>query len=171
LTIKLHILVGTMTGTAELVAQELELAFGDEDVEIEISLMDKLDHRVFDQPRVFLICTSTYGHGDVPDNAKALYADLRDRRPDLAHVRYGVFALGDSSHVGTFCFGGKHFDEILTALGARRYGSVFQHNAFGGTLPEDVALEWFPEWISEVRRSLDEESALARGATLQASKP
>ena len=35
-----------------------------------------LDHRVFEQPGIFLICTSTYGQGDVPDNAKALYADL-----------------------------------------------------------------------------------------------
>ena len=160
-----------MTGTAELVAQELELAFGEESLAIDITLMDKLDHRVFEQPGVFLICTSTYGHGDVPDNAKALYADLRDRRPDLAHVRYGVFALGDSSHVGTFCFGGKHFDEILTSLGARRYGSVFQHNAFGGTLPEDVALEWFPDWIAEVHRLIGEEDATQRGATLQPTKP
>jgi MioC protein len=140
-----------MTGTAELVAQELELAFGDKDLAIGVTLMDGLDHHVFDQPGIFLICTSTYGHGDVPDNAKILYADLVNCRPDLARLRYGVFALGDSTHVGTFCFGGKHFDEVLTALGAKRFGAVFEHNASGGTLPEDVALEWFPDWIAEVR--------------------
>jgi MioC protein len=155
LAIKLHILVGTMTGTAELVAQELELAFGDDNVAIQITLMDGLDHRVFEQAGIFLICTSTYGHGDVPDNAKALYADLLSLRPDLSHLRYGVFALGDSTHVGTFCFGGKRFDEALSDLGAIRIGSVFEHNASGGTLPEDVALEWFPEWIAEVRKLLD----------------
>src|ERR1700694_3838873 len=81
LAIKLHILVGTMTGTAELVAQELELAFGDESVAIELTLMDRLDHRVFERPGIFLICTSTYGQGEVPDNAKALYADLLRSRP------------------------------------------------------------------------------------------
>src|SRR2546430_2567799 len=112
------VLVGTMTGTAELVAQELDLAFGDENLAIEITLMDGLDHRVFGRPGIFLICTSTYGQGEVPDNAKALYADLLSSRPDLSRVRYGVFALGDSTHVGTFCFGGKRFDEALSGLGA-----------------------------------------------------
>jgi MioC protein len=170
LAIKLHILVGTMTGTAELVAQELELAFGDENLAIEITLMDGLDHRVFAQAGIFLICTSTYGHGDVPDNAKALYADLLSSRPDLSRLRYGVFALGDSTHVGTFCFGGKHFDEALSALGATRYGPVFEHNASGGTLPEDVALEWFPEWIAEVRNLLDADAAAPQKVALQTSK-
>ena len=45
---------------------------------------------------VWLVCTSTYGTGEVPDNAKALYAVLGEQRPDLSKVRYGVVALGDS---------------------------------------------------------------------------
>src|SRR5450755_1477329 len=162
-----------MTGTAELVAQELELAFGDEDVAIDVTLMDRLDHRAFAQPGIYLICTSTYGQGDVPDNAKALYADLLASRPDLSHLRYGVFALGDSTHVGTFCFGGKHFDEVLGALGATRCGPVFEHNASGGTLPEDVALEWFPQWLAEVRKLLDADAAAgapSENAALHSSK-
>ncbi|MEO8738742.1 MAG: flavodoxin domain-containing protein [Casimicrobiaceae bacterium] len=159
MALEIHILVGTMTGTAQLVAQELELAFADDDLAIDITLMDGLDHRVFERPGVFLICTSTYGHGDVPDNAKALYADLTARRPDLAHVRYGVFALGDRTHVGTFCFGGKHFDETLKALGARRCGAVAQHDASGGTLAEDAVMEWFPGWIAALRASVALEHA------------
>jgi MioC protein len=170
LAIKLHILVGTMTGTAELVAQELELAFGDENLAIETTLMDGLDHRVFERPGIFLICTSTYGQGEVPDNAKALYADLLSSRPNLSRLRYGVFALGDSTHVGTFCFGGRLFDEALSGLGARRCGAVFEHNASGGTLPEDVALEWFPGWIAEVRKLLDADAAAPQNAALQSSK-
>ncbi|TMG87544.1 MAG: hypothetical protein E6H74_01025 [Betaproteobacteria bacterium] len=131
MALEISILVGTMTGTARMVAQELELAFADDDVAIKVILMDGLDYRIFSQPGAFLIRTSTYGQGDVPDNAKALYADLLARRPDLSSVRYGVFALGDRTHVGTFCFGGKRFDEALSALGARRCGSVLEHNASG----------------------------------------
>ena len=151
MALDIQILVGTMTGTAQLVAQELELAFGDDDIAIHTTLMDGLDHRIFDLPGVFLICTSTYGHGDVPDNAKALYADLVSRKPDLAHVQYGVFALGDRTHVGTFCFGGQHFDEALSASGALRLGDVAEHDARGGTLAEDAVLEWFPHWLDTVR--------------------
>jgi len=151
MALDIQILVGTMTGTAQLVAQELELAFGDDDVAIHTTLMDGLDGHIFDLRGIFLICTSTYGHGDVPDNAKALYADLVTRKPDLAHVRYGVFALGDRTHVGTFCYGGKHFDEALSALGAKRIGDVAEHDASGGTLAEDAVLEWFPQWLDTAR--------------------
>src|SRR5438552_1194955 len=151
MALAINILVGTMTGTARIVAQELELAFADDDVAIEVILMDALDHVVFDRPGVFLICTSTYGQGDVPDNAKTLYADLLASRADLSRVIYGVFALGDRTHVGTFCFGGRRFDEALSARGARRCGTVLEHDASGGTLPEDVALEWFPGWLETLR--------------------
>jgi len=153
--LNINILVGTMTGTAQLVAQEIELAYADAQVGIDVIFMDSLDRRVFERPGVFLICTSTYGQGDVPDNAKAFYADLGACRESLAHVHYGVFALGDSTHVGTYCFGGRRFDEALAARGARLIGEVMQHNASGGTLPEDVALEWFPEWLRQVRATLE----------------
>src|ERR1700680_2359539 len=127
MALAINILVGSMTGTARLVAQELELAFADEDLAMEVILMDGLDHTVFDRPGVFLICTSTYGQGDVPDNAKHLYADLLASRPELSRVTYGVFALGDRTHVGTFCQGGKRFDEALAALGAHRCGAALEH--------------------------------------------
>jgi len=153
--LNVHMLVGTMTGTAQLVAQEIELAFAGAQLGIDVVFMDALDRRVFERPGVFLICTSTYGQGDVPDNAKAFYADLVACAAPLTHVTYGVFALGDSTHVGTFCFGGKRFDDVLQARGARRIGEVMQHNASGGTLPEEVALEWFPQWLAQVRAALE----------------
>ena len=70
--VKINILVGTMTGTAHLVAQELELAWDDGETEVATLMMDGLDSSVFSRPGVFLVCTSTYGQGDVPDNARAL---------------------------------------------------------------------------------------------------
>ena len=85
---KITILVGTMTGTAQLCAQEMELALDDGDTEVKTLLMDKLDASVFDGGGTFLICTSTYGQGDVPDNARAFYEDLKAKRPDLSAVRF-----------------------------------------------------------------------------------
>src|SRR5213080_1195636 len=92
---KIIILIGTMTGTAQLCAQEMELALGDDETQVEALLMDNLDVSVFDRDGAFLICTSTYGQGDVPDNARALYEDLQRKRPDLSKLRYGVFGLGE----------------------------------------------------------------------------
>ena len=150
---KLNLLVGTMTGTAQLVAQELELVWDDGDLKVETLLMDKLDSSVFEREGVFLIVTSTYGQGDVPDNAKALYADLQAKRPNLSHVRYGVFGLGDRTYAETFNFGGKRFDDILTELGAQRIGERVQHDASSGVLPEETAQEWGAEWLTLAREA------------------
>jgi MioC protein len=152
---KINILVGTMTGTAQLCAQEMELALDGDDVQVVTLLMDKLDPTVFaDREAVYLVCTSTYGQGDVPDNAKALYEALCKHKPDLAGVRYGVFGLGDRTYAETFNFGGKRFDEILQALGAERIGERYLHDAASGTLPEEIALEWAQAWVDKVRERL-----------------
>jgi MioC protein len=153
-TLKITILVGTMTGTAQLCAQEMELVLGDDDTRVETALMDNLDAAVFSGDGVFLVCTSTYGQGDVPDNARALYEDLQAKRPDLSRVRYGVFGLGDRTYAETFNFGGKRFDELLAGLGAERIGERHTHDASSGVLPEETALEWCQDWVAKVRARL-----------------
>src|SRR4249920_975713 len=147
MALELTILVGTMTGIAQLVAQEIELRLDGEGVRIDTKLMDELDAGVFARGGLFLICTSTYGQGDVPDNAKELYESLQTARPDLANISYGVIALGDMTYAETFCNGGRRFDRILTELGAKRIGDVMLHDASAGTLPEDEAAEWIEGWI------------------------
>ena len=149
--LQIHILVGTMTGTAQLCAQEMELALDDGETQVVTVMMDGLDSAVFERDGVFLVCTSTYGQGDVPDNARALYEDLKAKRPNLSHVRYGVFGLGDRTYAETFNFGGKRFDEVLTELGAQRIGERHMHDASSGVLPEETALEWCQDWLAKVK--------------------
>lgn len=149
--IRVTILVGTMTGTAQLCAQEMELALDDGETQVEALLMDSLDSAVFRREGLFLICTSTYGQGDVPDNARALYEDLQQKRPDLSRVRYGVFGLGDKTYAETFNYGGKRFDDILTELGAKRIGERYRHDASSGVLPEEKAVEWCREWLQAAK--------------------
>jgi MioC protein len=152
--LELNILVGTMTSTAELVAQEIELTMGDDDTLITVMDMDKLDAAVLKPGSLYLICSSTYGSGDVPDNARAFYESLQTARPNLEGVRYGVIALGDRTYVQTFCFGGKKFDAILTELGATRIGEVCIHDASAGTMPEEVCVEWAQGWIETARETI-----------------
>jgi MioC protein len=151
MALDLTILVGTMTGTAQSVAQELELRLDDGDTRARTVLMDDQDARVFAGGGLFLICTSTYGQGDVPDNAKKLYESLLAQRPDLGGVHYGVIALGDRTYLDTFCNGGRRFDAILGELGAQRIGEVLLHDASAGTMPEEVAAEWVEGWIAACR--------------------
>jgi MioC protein len=141
------ILVGTMTGTAEIVAQDMRDVIAASGREVEILQMDDLDPSVFGRPGAFLICSSTYGQGDVPDNAMKFYDSVGAESPDLGHVRYGVFALGDRTYTDTFCHGGKRFDELMARLKATRLGEVMRHDASAGTVPEAVAVEWVQTWL------------------------
>src|SRR5690349_3534038 len=102
---KLKILVGTMTSTADYVAQAIQMDCADLVDDIEVVLMDGLDISVFQEDALYLICTSTYGPGDVPDNARGLYDSLDNEPAYLGDVRYGVIALGDRTYLQTFCFG------------------------------------------------------------------
>ena len=143
---KLTILVGTMTGTAEMVAEEMSDALGEAGFEVTVKPMDGLDAAVLAPAGLYLVVSSTYGQGDVPDNAMNLYNDLCAKKPDLKHVRYGVFSLGDRTYAETFNPGGKKFDAILEQGGARRIGTVFTHDASAGTVPEDEGVKWVKDW-------------------------
>jgi MioC protein len=154
MTLDLTILVGTMTGTAQSVAQELELRLDGDDTRARTVLMDGKDASIFAGGGLFLICTSTYGQGDVPDNAKQLYESLQSQRPDLSNVRYGVVALGDRTYADTFCNGGRRFDAILVQLGAERIGEILLHDASAGTMPEEVAAQWVERWIALCRERI-----------------
>jgi MioC protein len=145
---KLKILVGTMTSNADYLAQAIEMECGDLVDEIEVQLMDGLDISIFDEDALYLICSSTYGSGDVPDNARTLYDSLDQDARYLGHVRYGVIALGDRTYLQTFCQGGKKFDERLQGLGARRLGEVWCHDASDGTLAETEGAAWCRQWLA-----------------------
>ncbi len=154
----LRILVGTQTGVAQLVAQELELRLDGGDVGVKTLMMDDIDSTVFAGGGVFLICTSTYGQGDVPDGAKPFYDELLEKRPDLSDVRYGLIGLGDKgTHAATFCFAAKKFDKILGELGATRIGEPL-FNDSNTELPEDEAAEWMEGWIVIARKEFGVET-------------
>ncbi len=145
---KLIILVGTTTNTAESVARSIELDCPDLVDSIDVRLMDGLTIDVFDEPALFLICTATYGSGDVPDNAQGLLTSLETAPKFLGHVKYGVMSLGDQgSYPMTFAMGGHRFDEKLTDLGARRLGDVWTHDASGVAVAEDEGIAWAREWL------------------------
>lgn len=144
----IKILVGTMTGTAELCAEEMCDSLEAAGHAAEMILMDELEADVFDPATAYIICVSTYGHGDVPDNAKKLYESLQSQKPALMGLQYGVFALGDITHGETFCWGGINFDKVLTDLQATRIGEIVKNDATSGELPEDQAGEWAAEWVN-----------------------
>ncbi|MBC8241429.1 MAG: flavodoxin domain-containing protein [Alphaproteobacteria bacterium] len=141
------ILIGTITGTAELVAEDVGPVLEDAGYDVAALDMDGLTPDVLCDNDLVLICTSTYGQGDVPDNAMALYEALVEQRPDLSSLRYGIIGLGDSTYADTYNQGGARFDKLLQELGAKRVGEVMRHNASSDELPEEAGVAWARDWV------------------------
>ncbi len=118
--IPLVILYGSQTGTAEGLARRIATAAkgrgGDPKV------VDAAAHVSVDWTKEshLLVVTSTYGDGEMPDNAQGFWEWLQgDGGSALAHLHYSVLALGDTAYEA-FCEAGRKIDERLAALGAAR---------------------------------------------------
>jgi MioC protein len=142
------IFVATMTGLADLCGEEIEGALTSAGLECDRHLMDGLDAACFDPYDFILVVSSTYGHGEIPDNGLALFESI-EAGADLSGKLFTVFSLGDRTYADTFCAAGDKWDNLLSASGARRVVPVERHDASGGTLAEDVAGEWAAGWAAQ----------------------
>lgn len=143
------IFVATMTGLAELCGEEIESALDSAGLECERHLMDGLDSAAFAEFDLLVIVSSTYGHGEIPDNGQALFGAL-EAGADLAGKDYVIFALGDRTYSDTFCAAGERWDKVLADCGASRVVDIECHDASSGTLAEDVAGEWAAGWTAKL---------------------
>lgn len=116
----LSILYGTQTGNAEGVANDAAAAAKTQGFDVKVSGLDEIELEEFAGLKYVLIVTSTYGEGEMPDNAELFWDALSSSvAPRMEGVSYGVLALGDTSYDG-FCQAGKLFDTRLEQLGATR---------------------------------------------------
>lgn len=138
--LNIGIFVATMTGLADICGEEIEAAFTSAGLPCDRHLMDSLDASAFAPYDLLVIVSSTYGHGEIPDNVQKLYKSLSDA--DLTSKRFAVFELGDRTYSDTFCAAGENWDRLLAASGAQRLVELVRHDASSGTLAEDVAGEW-----------------------------
>ena len=164
-SMKLKILVGTMTSTADYVAQAIQMDCADLVDEIEVLLMDGLDISVFDEDALYLICTSTYGSGDVPDNARAAVrlarraaqvpgprALRRDRagRPHLCADLLLSAARSSTSACKAWARSASAKSGAMTPAPAR--------------CPEELGTAWCREWLVQRWRA---DAPLTHGHPLQ----
>jgi MioC protein len=148
---QITLLVGSVHGNARQIAQTLAMAAPDHGNSAQVLDMQDLTIAVFDTPGLFVLCCSTTGSGDVPENAQGMYYSLDADARFLGHVRFGMVALGDSSYGDTFCGGAKAFQSRLQDLGATLLGEICVLDALAADDPDTVALAWFATWAQQAR--------------------
>lgn len=144
------IFVATMTGLASICAEEIEAALSNAGVHSETLLMDDLGAEALDDFGTIVIVSSTYGHGDIPDNGQAFF-DAVSAAGSLAGKAYTVFGLGDRTYMDTFCHAGEKWDALFADKGATRIAPLERHDASAGTLAEDEAGEWAAGWAGKLK--------------------
>ncbi|MFC4259929.1 flavodoxin domain-containing protein [Marinobacter lacisalsi] len=145
----IQILVGSVFGGALMTARKLKEELSSEAVSITVHEKPTLASLTETSGPV-LVCTSTTGQGEVPENLLPFYVELRDTLPMQDGRPFGVIVLGDSSYGDTFCGAGELMEEALCEAAARKVGDTLCIDAMETMEPEEEALPWAREWVSQV---------------------
>ncbi len=156
---QLTILVGTQTGNAEGVAEQMAARAAEKGIPAKVIDLADYKPKQLKQEQYLAIVTSTHGEGEPPDNALDFHEFLLGRKaPKVPDLRYSVLSLGDSSYE-FFCQTGKEFDERLAELGA----SPLAERVDCDVDYEDLAEQWIERVLEQVAAS-----AGASGTTVHA---
>lgn len=140
----IKIIVGTETGTAEFVADDIEALLEKQQLEAEITL--EPDEELITTSNNWLICTSTHGAGDIPNNLQPFHNLLLANKPDLSHINYMIIGLGDSSY-DRFCGAAEALNSTLKDLNAKPLIDVFKVDAMDDDLPEDLVIPYLEQHV------------------------
>ena len=114
------ILFGTQTGTAEDLAEQLGDGLMVNDISHRIENMFDITLEVVKSYQHIFMIVSTWGEGDPPDDAEALYEELKRASSEaLKGSNFAVFGLGDTGYE-YFCQSGIDFDRMMEQAGSKR---------------------------------------------------
>ena len=116
----LLILFGSESGNSEYLAVEAEKQAKSLGLSTSVKGMDEIKIGDLSEAKNVIIYCSTWGEGDMPDNAVDLWEEANgDSLPSLEGCNFAVCALGDTSYE-FFCQSGKDWDVWFEKQGATR---------------------------------------------------
>ena len=151
----LTILFGSQTGNAAGLAEKTAKMASNYGLEASVVDMDGYDKSNLANIKRLLVITSTWGEGEMPDNAEALWQSVQSDAPALASMHYSVCAIGDTSY-DEFCKAGLDWDGKLAGLGA--------------TSVQEIKLcdvDFEPPWAEWVQEALPRIACVDDSGTLQ----
>lgn len=145
---QLAIISGSTLGGAEYVAERLQ-------EELQTLGFDvNLQHgaALAEVPeKVWLLVSSTHGAGELPDNLKPLYDEIKESQADFSQLRYAVVGLGNSDY-DTFCFAVKHLENLLNEKGAQQLCESLKIDVLNVDDQEQYAADWLPNFVKNLEK-------------------
>ena len=148
--INLDILFGTQTGNSEAIAEDMSKIANDAGFRAKVNSLDNITMDILGNMENVAIITSTYGEGEMPDNAQLFWDALSaNTAPNLSNIKYSVLALGDTGYE-EFCHAGKLIDTRFEQLGATRIQDRVDCDVDYEELSEKWTSSLIAKWKPEV---------------------
>lgn len=138
-----QIIVGSMLGGTEYVAEACEEALNALGHQTQLHLTPNFNE-IENKNSHWIICTSTHGAGDYPDNIQQFALDLKNCQQDLSTISYLVIGIGDSNY-DTYCYAAKNIDNTLKSKGCKQKIALKLYDMSQDIDPEDLTLHWIKE--------------------------
>ena len=149
--INLDILFGTQTGNSEAIAEDMSKIANEAGFRAKVNSLDNITMDILGNMENVAIITSTYGEGEMPDNAQLFWDALSaNTAPNLSNIKYSVLALGDTGYE-EFCHAGKLIDTRFEQLGATRIQDRVDCDVDYEELSEKWTSSLIAKWKPEVQ--------------------
>ena len=151
----LNILFGSQTGNAAGLAEKTAKLATNYGLEANVVDMDGFDPARLATMKRVMIITSTWGEGEMPDNADAMWNAINANGPGLSAVHYSVCAIGDTSY-DEYCKAGHDWNDKLAALGGKEAYPI-----------QECDVDFEPPWKVWVEQALPLLACVDESGTLQ----
>ncbi len=146
-----QIIVGSMLGGTEYVAEACEETLNNLGHQVYLHLQPQFNEILSatfveknNKNNIWLLCTSTHGAGEYPDNIQAFVKDLVNCDQDLSSINILTLGIGDTSY-DTFCKAAFDINKLLITKGCIELSSIKTFDMSQDIDPEDLAQQWLEE--------------------------
>lgn len=139
-----EIIVGSVLGASEYVAEALQEILISQSHDANVHLTPNLAN--INQKAIWIICSSTHGAGDLPDNIQPFAKQIKNEHISNSYL---IVGLGDSSY-DTFCYASMQLEKTMQNCGAKLLTPSLHIDVLNHPIPEDVAVEWLKNWLASL---------------------
>lgn len=142
---EIQIIVGSMLGGTEYVAEACQEVLDANNHKTTLHFLPKFSEIPI-KNQIWLVCTSTHGAGDYPDNIQEFVKDLQNCDQDLSSIQVMIIGTGDSNY-DTYCYAAKNIENLLNTKGCKLTNKPLHIDMSKDIDPEEEATIWISDQL------------------------